>query len=268
MAGDWIKFEVITSDKPEVFIIAEQLDIDPDAVVGKLLRVWAWFDAHSTQGNAPSVTKTLLDRITGVTNFCKALIDAGWMLDSGGILTITNFTRHNGKTSKNRALARNRQQSFRKNAEENPFESNASVTQGSSLEKRERREELSLSKGLIQNFKPSDVTLEYLKLHNQKNPTESDLVAFTSHYDKKHFNDEREVQGVFRKWMARETGFDNTKNPAKNEQTKLITPWHETVRGIERKGKELGLAQKEDENFQYFKRRVFKKAGHSETAQF
>jgi hypothetical protein len=39
MAGNWIKFDTSTSDKPEVWAIAESLGIDPDAVVGKLLRV-------------------------------------------------------------------------------------------------------------------------------------------------------------------------------------------------------------------------------------
>jgi hypothetical protein len=42
MAGDWIKFELTTLDKPEVCQIADLADIDPDAVVGKLMRVWGW----------------------------------------------------------------------------------------------------------------------------------------------------------------------------------------------------------------------------------
>ena len=32
MAGDWIKFESSTSDKPEVWMISDLLGIDPDAV--------------------------------------------------------------------------------------------------------------------------------------------------------------------------------------------------------------------------------------------
>ena len=39
MAGDWIKFELTTMDKPEVCQIADVAGIDPDAVVGKLMRV-------------------------------------------------------------------------------------------------------------------------------------------------------------------------------------------------------------------------------------
>lgn len=103
MAGDWIKFEISTHEKPEVWAIAECLDIDPDAVVGKLLRVWSWFDQHTENGNAPTVTKKLLDRHVCVNGFCDAVIDAGWMNDDGESIFLPNFDRHNGKTAKTRA---------------------------------------------------------------------------------------------------------------------------------------------------------------------
>ncbi len=108
MAGDWIKFEIATPNKPEVWAIAGALEVDPDAVVGKLLRVWAWFDEHTENGNAPSVSKTLLDRQVGVTGFCDAMISAGWMTENSGTITLPNFDRHNGKTAKNRALTAKR----------------------------------------------------------------------------------------------------------------------------------------------------------------
>lgn len=108
MAGDWIKFEIATPDKPEVWQIAESLSIDPDAVVGKLLRVWSWFDQQTENGNAPSVSKLLLDRLVGVSGFCKVVIESGWMIDDGKVLTLPHFDRHNGKTAKNRALTAKR----------------------------------------------------------------------------------------------------------------------------------------------------------------
>lgn len=108
MAGDWIKFDTSTPDKPEIFIIADSLNIDPDAVVGKLLRVWTWFDEHTVDGNAPSVSKILLDRLTGVNGFCNVVIDAGWMIDENGLLKLPNFDRHNGETAKKRALTAKR----------------------------------------------------------------------------------------------------------------------------------------------------------------
>lgn len=108
MAGDWIKFESATPDKPEIWSIADSLDVDPDAVVGKLLRVWIWFDSHTESGNAPSVTKKLLDRLVGVNGFCDCVILAGWMTQNNDEIHLPNFERHNGNTAKNRALTAKR----------------------------------------------------------------------------------------------------------------------------------------------------------------
>jgi len=108
MAGDWLKFEKSTSDKPEVWAIADDLGIDPDAVIGKLLRVWAWFDEQSEDGNAPSVSIALLDRRVGVSGFCRSMINCGWMENIGDNVFLPNFDRHNGNTAKNRALTAKR----------------------------------------------------------------------------------------------------------------------------------------------------------------
>jgi len=108
MAGDWIKFEVSTLDKPEVCQIADMAEIDPDAAVGKLLRVWAWFDQQTEKGNAPSVSKKLLDRLVGVSGFCDFMMSVGWMESQDGMINLPNFDRHNGKTAKNRALTAKR----------------------------------------------------------------------------------------------------------------------------------------------------------------
>ncbi len=83
MAGDWIKIETTTPDKPEVYEIAEALGIDPDAVMGKPIRVWTWADQQTFDGNAEcnaaSVTKTALDRISGAHGFADALICVSWL---------------------------------------------------------------------------------------------------------------------------------------------------------------------------------------------
>jgi len=129
MAGFWIKFDTSTPDKPEVWAIAEQLSMDPDAVVGKLLRVWAWFDDHTEKGNAPSVTKALLDRRVGVSGFCSAMVSAGWLVESDGVLTIPNFDRHNGATAKSRGLTAKRVAKHKTgNASGNAKGNGASVT--------------------------------------------------------------------------------------------------------------------------------------------
>ena len=104
MAGDWMKIELELPDKPEVHAIANTLNLDPDAVVGKLVRVWQWFDKHTTDGNAYGVTYSLLDRITNVTGFGEAMMLAGWLEQNDKNLTMPKFDRHNSKSAKTRAL--------------------------------------------------------------------------------------------------------------------------------------------------------------------
>lgn len=146
MAGDWIKMEASTPDKPEVWEIASALDIDPDAVIGKLFRVWSWFDLQTENGNAPSVTKKLLDRKVGVTGFCDAMIQAGWMTESDDQISLPNFDRHNGKTAKNRALTAKRVAEHKRKSNE---EGNADSVKGSLPREEKRREEVSNPNGLL-----------------------------------------------------------------------------------------------------------------------
>lgn len=141
MAGDWIKFEMVTPDKPEVFQMAEALAIDPDAVVGKLLRVWSWFDQHSQTGNASVTVIALLDRQTGVAGFCSAMESVGWMARDENGLFLPHFDRHNGKTAKNRALTNRRVAASRKrNAKCNGAGNAAPVTKLVTREEKRREE--------------------------------------------------------------------------------------------------------------------------------
>lgn len=105
MAGYWIKVEHLLPDKPEVHAIANELGIDPDAVVGKLVRVWIWADQQLRDGCAPSVTLALLDRLTSAAGFGAAMQSAGWLVVSRKGIAFPNFERHNGQTAKNRGLA-------------------------------------------------------------------------------------------------------------------------------------------------------------------
>lgn len=141
MAGDWIKVEVTTPDKPEVIQIAATLGIDQDTVVGKLLRVWIWADQQTVNGNAVSVTKAFLDRITAIAGFADAMQKAGWLAFHDSLLLFPNFDRHNGKTAKKRALIAARVRKLRENR-------NADVTPPE-LQKEARSSLLSSSSGSL-----------------------------------------------------------------------------------------------------------------------
>jgi len=103
MAGDWIKLEINTFEKPEVMAITAAIGFDdPDFVVGKLAKVWRWFDQHTVNGNAENVTKSLLDRMVGVTGMCDAMAKVGWLIVTDNGIYLPNFDKHNGSSAKNR----------------------------------------------------------------------------------------------------------------------------------------------------------------------
>jgi len=131
MAGDWIKVEHTTPDKPEVVKLAGILGIDQDAVVGKLLRLWIWADQQSVSGNAITVTNSFLDRLVFCPGFAAGLVKVGWLNGREGLLSIPNFDRHNGQTAKNRANTNRRVANSRKAHNERVTKTcNANVTLG------------------------------------------------------------------------------------------------------------------------------------------
>lgn len=114
MAGDWMKVELATPDKPEVVFIAAKLGIDQDSAVGKLFRIWSWADMNSVDGNAMPVTTAFLDRLSNCPGFAAAMRDAHWLEGRDGALTFPRFDRHNGQSAKRRALTKDRVERHRK----------------------------------------------------------------------------------------------------------------------------------------------------------
>jgi hypothetical protein len=151
MALQWIKVTKELPEKPEVWMIAEYLGIEPDAVVGKLIRVFSWFDDHSEDGSAPTSAIPLLNRIASNAKFVEAMKISGWIFENEEEISgkffknsqkifLKNFERHNGGTAKSRALTASRQEKMR----------NAKVTPNASPEK--RREEKRRKKEYSENF--------------------------------------------------------------------------------------------------------------------
>jgi len=103
MAGDWIKIEITTPDKPEVIAIAARLRMDQDTVVGKLVRLWGWADLNSIDGNFLSISEQFIDRISQKKGFAAALRSVGWLHGKDGEISFPDFSRHNGKSAKLRA---------------------------------------------------------------------------------------------------------------------------------------------------------------------
>lgn len=119
MAASWIKVEVTTPDKDEVGRIAEILGIeDPDTVVGKLVRLWAWIDTYANDCNALTVTKRFLDQRVYCPGFMDAMEQVGWLEVVDGKLSLVNGSRHNGEPAKVRAQTNKRVNAYREREKE------------------------------------------------------------------------------------------------------------------------------------------------------
>lgn len=172
MAGDWIKLEINTFDKPEVMAITVAIGLDdPDYTVGKLAKMWRWFDQHTTDGNAVGVTSALLDRYVGVTGFCAAMQSVGWLVINADGITLPHFDFHNGKTAKQRAQGAKRAANHRVRDE-----SNADSVTNSLPREEKRRYKTTCSS----NEQSSDGFEQFWTAYPKKQAKQDALKAFRS----------------------------------------------------------------------------------------
>jgi len=105
------------------------------------MRVWGWFDQQTENGNAPSVSKKLLDRLVGVSGFCEHMKSVGWMVEEGASVYLPHFDRHNGRTAKNRVLTAKRVANHKAANAKGNDESNAAIVSDALPREEKRREE-------------------------------------------------------------------------------------------------------------------------------
>lgn len=139
----WIKLDLFTPDKPEIYAIAAALGIADNAALGAVTRFWCWADINSVNGKI-KCTCGQVDAIARQPGLAKALSDVGWLILGDAYVTLPHFKRHNGATAKRRALAQVRNQRYRANKLKEEKKStviprrsrDASVTQDVSPDKR------------------------------------------------------------------------------------------------------------------------------------
>lgn len=144
MAGEWIKVEAATMDKPEILRAARKLGADRDLVLGKMVRLWSWFDVNSVDGRVDGVTSTDVDALVTMPGFSCVMRDVGWLhFDDGAeVVWLPNFERHNGETAKKRALKNKRQTRWRQKRDEVvDVAVDVEASTGASTREEKRREE-------------------------------------------------------------------------------------------------------------------------------
>lgn len=124
MAGDWLKIDKETPEKPEILLLSEILGVDSDIVFAKCFRVWRWADSHSHDGRLTGATLKTVDRIAGHEGFANALQQVGWLQVAPDLsepaLLIPHFERHMGRGAKSRLLASRRQRRKRSREPDTP----------------------------------------------------------------------------------------------------------------------------------------------------
>ena len=170
MAQPWMKMELPTPDKVEVYQMSESLNIDPDCVLGKLNRIWGWFNEHSTDGIEPIGVLKILNNLVKNDYFCGAMVEVGWLIINKKTIRIPNFDRHNSKGAKQRAMAARRQETYR-DKQALQLEHNDNVTKDASLDKN-RLEEIRIDKSyspVVEALDAEDSKLGIFKVFKDDN---------------------------------------------------------------------------------------------------
>jgi hypothetical protein len=114
MAGDWIKVEKVTPDKPEVRALHKLLDCTREHAFGLCFRFWCWCDDHLTDGFISHSDKEEIDHHVRQDGFADAMIKVGWIREgSDGQLSVAHFERHLSMNAKRRLADNERQRKHR-----------------------------------------------------------------------------------------------------------------------------------------------------------
>lgn len=276
MSGDWIKMECATPEKPEVLALTAAMGWDdPDLTVGKLFRLWCWFDRHTTDGNAVGVTSALLDRQIGVTGFSEALARVGWLWITIDGIQLKNFGKHNGNTAKGRAQTAKRVAQHKSNAQANA-KGNASSVSDALPREEKRREEIHTPRararsptdaaaaecsdapagGAMENLNPQTVEASKAMADagvSDARPTDAELGALIAQgVPIAEFRAAAQIAGKAGKGSAYAFGVIRRKmaDAAAVATGSSAMPWDATRSGIETKGASLGLGSWDETAFQ------------------
>ena len=114
MAGDWLKVEKATCDKPEIRCIARMCHVSLGDAFLAWFRLWSWLDGETETGHIGMLTPEDCDDIGRLPGIGRAVAEAGWLefLPDGSAI-VRNWDRHNSESAKKRALVNRRMAAYR-----------------------------------------------------------------------------------------------------------------------------------------------------------
>lgn len=120
-AGDWIKMRISLPRDGRVKFVRAHTGAHIAHVCGALYFLWATADEQSTSGKLWGYTAKQLDEEVGISGFAEALTmvcdnkgkSSPWLELGDGFISIPDYTKHNGATSKKRAQGAARASRYR-----------------------------------------------------------------------------------------------------------------------------------------------------------
>lgn len=105
MAAEWIKWTKGLTRKREVIAVARKLNLHRRVVACLCMEFWEWADSETHDGHVRGATTEVIDELVGQPGFAACLADSevGWLRVTDAGITLPNFERHNGESSKARA---------------------------------------------------------------------------------------------------------------------------------------------------------------------
>ena len=140
MAGDWIKVEMDTPDKPEIGFIARACGVTPPVAFEAWFRLWCWFDRQTENGEVQFFTPEDADRIARLPGIGDALSTdqgCGWVTFHARGATIVNWDKHNGNNARKRAQTNRRVSRWREAEKRGPHGPPPTARQALNREERE-----------------------------------------------------------------------------------------------------------------------------------
>lgn len=111
--AEWIKLRTDLDTDPVVIAQAAALKLQPGQVAWLWVKFWGWAREHTADGRLEGVTQSVVDHVTGVTDFSSTC--GKWIVFDAHGCTIPKWEKHNDQGARERFEDNERQRKCRKN---------------------------------------------------------------------------------------------------------------------------------------------------------
>ena len=115
---NWIKMRDDLHEDPTVLLLAGELQVRPETIVGYLHRFWGWVSRKTNDGTLSHVNIVEVEQVLGLPTFLQRLCNVGWLefvevAGGRGQMIIPHFDRHLSQGAKRRIVEAERKRAYR-----------------------------------------------------------------------------------------------------------------------------------------------------------